>query len=131
MLRVQTLASNFLRRSCSHTPNTQFHRCMSCCSSCMVSYRHKCSHLVVWACPQDVPADFVSTGMTSWKWECHRICRLKSLLKRSDTHQKRTRQSMNRDEWSYQLPHIYDKLFTVATSTGGWKSTVLFLGSCC
>ena len=35
--------------------------------------------------------------------------------------------SMNRDEGSYQLPHVYDKLFaTVATSSGKRKSTTSF-----
>jgi len=29
--------------------------------------------------------------------------------------------SMNRDEGSYQLSHIYDKLFTAMTSTGEWS----------
>jgi len=38
---------------------------------------------------------------------------------------KEQNKSMNRDEGSYQLSHINDKLFTVATSSGERKLTII------
>jgi len=47
-------------------------------------------------------------------------------IKEATCFRKEQDQLMNRDERSYQLSHVYDKLFAVATSSGERESTTSF-----